>query len=101
MDHSKHVRLTPTELIPQNLEGAAVFGPHNEKIGIVSQLHGTGPDSRVVVDVDLHSMLGAGAKPVALPISNLDFMRDNDGSVHAVTSWTKEQLSEQPDHRGF
>jgi hypothetical protein len=26
-------------------------------------------------------------------------MRDEDGDVHAVTSWTKDQLKEMPEHR--
>jgi hypothetical protein len=25
-------------------------------------------------------------------------MRDEDGDVHAVTSWTKDQLKEMPEH---
>jgi hypothetical protein len=26
-------------------------------------------------------------------------MRDDDGNDHAVTSWTKDQLKELPEHR--
>jgi len=40
-----------------------------------------------------------GAKPVAVSLSDLDFMRDEDGEVHALTSWTKDQLKEMPEHR--
>lgn len=42
--------------------------------------------------------LGPGAKPVAVPLSDLEFMRDADGKVHAVTSWTKDQLEKMPEH---
>ena len=42
-------------------------------------------------------MLGIGAKPVAVPVADLDFMRDETG-VHAITPWTKEQLEEMPEH---
>lgn len=96
MDHANHVRLLPSELTSDILESAPIYGPDDEKIGSVSHLHGSGPDSSVVVDVG--GFLGIGAKPVALPIQDLDFMRDESGEVHAVTRWTKEQLKDLPEH---
>ncbi len=93
MDHSNHVRLAPAELVPATLEGATIYGPDDEKIGSVNHLHGTS----VVIDVG--GFLGIGAKPVAMPLSRLDFMRDEDGDVHAVTSWTKDELKAMPEHR--
>lgn len=75
MDHSNHVRLTQSELTPDVLQGATIYGPNDEKIGTVSHIHGDGPTSRVVVDVG--GFLGIGAKPVAVPISELEFMRDS------------------------
>lgn len=92
MDHSKHVRLTRDELTSDILDGATIYGPGDEKIGSVDHLHG----SQVVIDVG--GFLGIGAKPVAVPASDLDFMRDEDGDVHAVTSWTKDQLEDMPEH---
>ena len=96
MDHSKHVCLTATELTPTNLEGATIYGPEDAKIGSVSHIHGAGTASRVVIDVG--GFLSIGAKPVAVPVQDLDFMKDEDGDVHAVTSWTKDQLKEMPEH---
>jgi ribosomal 30S subunit maturation factor RimM len=96
MDHTNHVRLASSEYVPSVLEGATVYGADDHKIGKVSHVHGTGPDSRVVIDVG--GFLGIGAKPVAVPARDLDFMRDEDGDVHAVTAWTKEQLKEMPEH---
>jgi hypothetical protein len=96
MDHSTHPRLTAEELIPSNLEGAKIYGPDDEKIGSVSHVHGSGVGSQVVIDVG--GFLGIGAKPVAVSASALDFMRDEDGEVHAVTTWTKDQLKEMPEH---
>ncbi|TIV73828.1 MAG: PRC-barrel domain containing protein, partial [Mesorhizobium sp.] len=49
--------------------------------------------------IDVGGFLGIGAKPVAVTASQLDFMRDEDGDVHAVTSWTKDQLKAMPEHR--
>ncbi|HTV69136.1 MAG TPA: PRC-barrel domain-containing protein [Rhizobiaceae bacterium] len=96
MDHSKHIRLTDAELTPANVEGATIYGADDEKVGSVSHMHGTGGSSQVVVDVG--GFLGIGAKPVAVPARQLDFMRDEDGEVHAVTSWTKDGLKKMPEH---
>ncbi|TGQ64118.1 PRC-barrel domain containing protein [Mesorhizobium sp. M00.F.Ca.ET.186.01.1.1] len=93
MDHSNHVRLTDAELTQDELEGATIYGPGDEKIGSVDHLHA----GQVVVDVG--GFLGIGAKPVAVAAGELDFMRDEDGDVHAVTSWTKDQLKAMPEHR--
>jgi len=96
MDHSKHVRLTGNDLTADILADAAIYGPGDEKIGTVAHLHGTGPTARIVIDVG--GFLGIGAKPVAVPISGLEFMRDEAGDVHAVTNWTKDQLKAMPEH---
>lgn len=92
MDHSKHTRLATTEFTPEILEGATIYGPGDEKVGSVSHLHG----SQVVIDVG--GFLGIGAKAVSVAISELEFMRDEDGDVHAVTNWTKDRLKEMPEH---
>ncbi len=42
----------------------------------------------------------AVAMPVAVPLSDLQFVRDESGDVHAVTSWTKDQLKDMPEHNG-
>jgi len=96
MDHSKHVRLTSSELTPSIIEGATIYGADDHKVGSVSHTHGVGPQSQAVIDVG--GFLGIGAKPVSVPVSQLDFMRDEDGEVHAVTSWTKDQLKAMPEH---
>jgi len=97
MDHSNHIRLTVDELRPSVLAGATVYGADDHKVGKVDHVHGIGESSSVIIDVG--GFLGIGAKPVAVSISDLDFMRDEDGDVHAVTSWTKDQLKEMPEHR--
>ena len=43
--------------------------------------------------------LGIGSKPVLVPVSDLDVMRDGDGVVHAVSRWTKDDLKALPEHR--
>lgn len=97
MDHSSHVRLTQDELRPDVITGATIYDADDNKIGSVSHMHGTGRSGHVVVDVG--GFLGIGAKPVAVAADEFDFMRDEDGDVHAVTTWTKDHLKEMPEHR--
>ncbi|MFA1625279.1 PRC-barrel domain-containing protein [Rhizobium mongolense] len=96
MDHTNHVRLTTSELTPAVLEGATIYGADDQKVGKVDHIHGAGAGGSAVIDVG--GFLGIGAKPVAVPISDLEFMRDEDGDVHAVTSWTKAELKQMPEH---
>jgi len=96
MDHSTHIRLSPAELTEDMLSGTSIYGPGDETVGKVSHLHGSGPTASAVVDVG--GFLGMGARPVALPLNLLDFMRDDDGTVHATTALTKEEAKELPEH---
>ncbi len=96
MDHSSHVRLNSTEYVPNVLEGAKIYDAEDHEVGTVSHVHGSGPGSEIIVDVG--GFLGLGAKPVAVPASQLDFMRDADGNIHAVTNWTKDELKDLPEH---
>jgi hypothetical protein len=55
-----------------------------------------GASAKVVLDVG--GFLGIGAKPVMVPATDLDFMRDESGTVHARTNWTKDDLKALPTH---
>ncbi|MDP2086642.1 MAG: PRC-barrel domain-containing protein [Gemmobacter sp.] len=98
MDHTRHTPLRASEMIQSNLSDAVIYGPMDEKIGTVSHVHGFGSDLKVIVDVG--GFLGIGARPVALDASRLNFMRDEDGTVHATTTSTKEQIETLPEYRG-
>lgn len=97
MDHTNHTRLAAAELIPSVLEGATIYSADDHKVGTVSHVHGSGPGSQIILDVG--GFLGIGAKPVAIPADELEFMRDKDGDVHAVTGFTKDQLEAMPEHK--
>jgi hypothetical protein len=96
MDHSAHTRLGAGELTERVLTDAVIYGPGDEKVGTVAHLHGTGASGQVIVDVG--GFLGIGAKPVAIPMSRLTFMRDEDGTVHATTTMTKDEAKAMPEH---
>ncbi|SMP00151.1 PRC-barrel domain-containing protein [Paracoccus laeviglucosivorans] len=96
MNHSTHTRLTETQLNAEMLDGATIYGPEDEMIGTVDHVHGSGADAQVVIDVG--GFLGIGAKSVLVPVRQLDFMTGEDGVVHALTSWTKDDLKSMPEH---
>lgn len=96
MDHTNHVPLKDTELTQDIVEGATIYGPEDDEISTVDHIHGSGERAQVVFDVG--GFLGIGAKRVALYASQLDFMRDEDGAVHAVTQMTTDQLKALPEH---
>lgn len=96
MRHENHAALTSSELAHDILKGATVYDTDDHKIGTVDHLHGDGTNKSVVIDVG--GFLGIGAKPVSVALSGFNFMRSKDGTVHAVTSWSKDQLKELPEH---
>jgi hypothetical protein len=96
MDHSNHVRLNSDELRADIIEGATIYGRDDEEISSVAHVHGAGDQAQVVFDVG--GFLGIGARRVAVYASQLDFMRDEDGNVHAITQMTEEQLKALPEH---
>jgi len=97
MDHSMHKRLSAPELTQENLVDAPIYGADDYKVGSISHLHGTGDGAQAVVDVG--GFLGIGSKPVLVPLSELSMMRDENGNIHGVTSWTKDQLKALPEHQ--
>jgi len=96
MDHTLHQRLSEAELTDDSLSGATVYGPGDETVGTVSHLHGAGSGAEAIIDVG--GFLGIGSKPVALRVSEIDFMRDEDGTIHGVTRQSKEELKALPAH---
>ncbi len=91
------MRLSANELTECMLKRRDDLQPDDSKIGSVSHVHGAGSGMQVVIDVG--GFLGIGAKPVSVPVSDLEFMRDEDGGIHAVTTWTKDQLKAMPEHK--
>jgi hypothetical protein len=97
MDHTLHTPLDAVEINEANLLGAVIYGPYDQRIGTVAQLLVMGPVTKVIVDVG--GFLGIGTRPVSLDANQLNFMRDESGAVHAVTTWTKDEVMALPEHR--
>lgn len=97
MDHSSNVVIDSLDFVPETLLHAEIYGDHDLKIGKVSHVHGLGEASTIIVDVG--GFLGLGAKSVQLVARDLVFMRDDNGAVHGVTDWTKDQVRALPEHQ--
>lgn len=97
MDHTNHVRLNASELRGDILDGVTIYGRDDSEISSVAHVHGEGEKAQVVFDVG--GFLGIGSKRVALLAGQVDFMRDEDGTVHGVTQMTEEQLKALPEHK--
>jgi len=98
MDQTDSEVLDAIDFTPENLMDATVYGAEDERIGRVTHVHGMGTASKIVVDVG--GFLGIGAKPVMLNVADLTFMRHGDGTVSAVTTWTKAEVKALPEHQG-
>lgn len=96
MDHTLHTPLSAEDLNEANLIDAVIYGPNEEKIGTIAHVHGMGATMQVIVDVG--GFLGIGSKSVALDVREMKFTRDENGVAHAVTSWSKEQVKNMPEH---
>lgn len=96
MDHTQHKPLDAADLNESNLIDAVIYDPQDEEIGTVAHVHGMGQSVQVIVDVG--GFLGLGSKSVALDGTQMNFMRDQNGKVHAVSSLTKEQVKKLPEH---
>jgi hypothetical protein len=96
MDHASNVVLDSLDFTPETLLNAEIFGDRDHKIGYVSHVHGLGTASEIIIDVG--GFLGLGAKSVMMPARDLIFMRDDNGSVHGLTSWTKDEVRALPEH---
>jgi hypothetical protein len=96
INHTLHTALDASEINEAGLMDAIIYGPEDEKIGTVAHVHGKGAATQIIVDVG--GFLGIGTKSVVLDANQLNFMRDEDGEVYAVTSWTKAQVKDFPEH---
>jgi len=90
--------MTGGDLSADNLIGAPVYGPDNTTIGSIGDLALTPQGQVDAVIVDVGGFLGIGAKPVAVAMDNLQFMRDSAGKATLTTRFTQDQLRGAPEY---
>lgn len=99
MDHKEHMPLSAVEMTEENLLGAPVYGPGDEKVGSIGELSLQEVGEVRTAIIDVGGFLGIGAKHVAVPFDTLHFFRAGvTGPVHAHTALTKDQLKDLPEH---
>ncbi len=84
----------------EQLTGASVYDGKDADIGEISSLvlAADGKVDEAVIDVG--GFLGMGEKPVALKMSDLQIMKENNGdTLRVYVSQTKEQLEAMPDYK--
>ncbi len=79
--------------------GTTVYGANDENVGSIEDVI-LATDGKAVeaVVLDVGGFLGIGAKPVAVGMDNLSFMKDADGKTYLYTQFSKEQLEAQPEY---
>ncbi len=88
-------------LTSEKLTGAKVYDGTDAAIGEVSNLVLSADGQVTQVIVDVGGFLGMGEKPVALPLADIDILRQTDGDeVRVYLSQTKEQLEAMPNYEG-
>ena len=93
-DMANYTEVDTGTMTTEQLTGARVYDGNNDDIGEVSQLilAADGKVDQAVVDVG--GFLGMGEKPVALNMSDLKIMKQNDGNTLRVyVNQTKDQLT--------
>lgn len=89
----------PEVLTAERLTGARVYDATDADVGEVGELV-LGADGQITdVVIDVGGFIGIGEKPVALKLSELQILQNNDGSdLRVYVSQTKEQLEAMPDY---
>ncbi len=88
-----------TDLTAERLTGAEVFGPNDDSLGEVSEIVLADDGSVDAVVVDVGGFLGIGAKPVALPLSDIEILRaDDGGDVRVHVPLTEDELDTMPEY---
>jgi PRC-barrel domain len=95
-----YAALSPTDLTADLLDWATASDSTDANVGEVGALIlGVDGQVRQIVN-DAGGFLGMGAKPVALPLDQVDIFRKDDGSdMCGFVALTKEQLEARTGHQ--
>ncbi|OYU41398.1 MAG: hypothetical protein CFE33_00245 [Pseudorhodobacter sp. PARRP1] len=96
-----YVAADATMLTSEKLTGAKVYDATDAAIGEVSNLVVSADGKVEQVIVDVGGFLGMGEKPVALPLADVDILKEADGDdLRVYLGQTKEQLEAMPNYEG-
>ena len=86
------------ELRAEDIIGATIYGANDEDIGEVGDILISGDESVKAYIVNVGGFLGIGEKPVAISAKDVEIMSSAGGDLHIFTSYTKEDLENQPEY---
>lgn len=96
IDKSALKQLPATDIRAEEMVGTTVYGADDANIGEIGDIVMTADGKVDAYIIDVGGFLGMGEKKVAVGSDNLAFMVDQDGKKYLYTTFTKEQLDNQP-----
>ena len=89
--------LMNADVTSDELDGTAVYGPNDNKVGEIGDLVIAEDGSVAEVIVDVGGFLGLGEKPVAIAFDSVQLLKETDGDdLRAYVGMTEDQLKELP-----
>ena len=85
-------------LVPEDLEGATVYGRHDGVVGQVEAVVAIDEDTVETLVVEVGGFLGIGKRSVGFGVHQLSLRRGTDGSVRIYLKMTDDVLRTLPEH---
>ncbi|WP_292953491.1 MULTISPECIES: PRC-barrel domain-containing protein, partial [unclassified Paracoccus (in: a-proteobacteria)] len=83
------------EVVATGLDGLQVFASDDEEIGEVDSFD-TANNAAIV---SVGGFLGMGERQVSLPMDQISFQRDGEGTVRAYIAQDSEQIEDMPEYK--
>lgn len=88
-------RIPGDDLTMDMLENATVYSADNSEIGSISKIIDDGAKRQAIVDAG--GFLGVTTRQVALDLNELEFVKDKEGALRAMSRWDKEEIGNLPE----
>ncbi len=95
-DRSKMNSISLADLTTDDLDGIAIIGDNDERIGEISEMVLTEDGTISDVIVDVGGFLGVGEKPVAMKLSEIELLQAENGTIRGYVSMTETEVEELP-----
>jgi sporulation protein YlmC with PRC-barrel domain len=84
------------DISAEELIGTTVYGANDDNIGEIGDVVLSDDQEVIAYVINVGGFLGLGEKPVALAAENLEVYTDEGGAYSIYSSFTEEQLENQP-----
>ncbi len=96
-DRSQMNSISLADLTTDDLDGVAIIGDNDERIGEISEMVLTEDGTISDVIVDVGGFLGVGEKPVAMKLSEIELLQAENGTIRGYVSMTETEVEELPE----